>query len=87
MLLCLSCSARFLRFLITSSRCRLGVCSLIRAFIGSLWRMLMSIVLFWILIWRVSVLSVVRVMSPWFRAFISCVSVCCGFSVGVSLFL
>lgn len=84
---CLSCSAVVLRFLMTSSMCRLGVWSLSRAFMGSLWSMLMSMVLFWILIWRVSVLFVLSVISPCSSVCIKRVSVCCGLSVGASLFL
>jgi hypothetical protein len=87
MSVCLSCSAVFLRFLSISSRCRLGVWSLSRAFMGSFSSMLRSIVLFWILIWSASVPPVLRVISPWFRVFMSCVSACCWFCVGVSLFL
>ena len=82
MWLCLSCSARFLRFFSTSSRFRLGVCCLSMAFMGSLLSMLMSIVLFWILISAVSVLSVLRLSSPFFSVCMSSMSVGCGFSVG-----
>ena len=82
MLLCLSCSARFLRFLSTSLSCRLGVCCFSMAFMGSFWRMLTSSVLSWILIWMVSTSAVVRVISPCLSVCIRRVSVCCGFSVG-----
>jgi hypothetical protein len=82
MLLCLSCSARFLRFLSTSSSCRLGVCCLSMVCSGCFWSMLMSSVLSWILIWRASTSVVVRVISPCFSVCIRRVSVCCGFSVG-----
>lgn len=82
MSLCLSCSARFLRFLSISLSCRLGVCCLSIACSGSFWSMSTSIVLSWILTRSVSVRSVLTVISPCFSVCMSRVSVFCGFSVG-----